>query len=199
MPTKKIKKKLWENLNKGQKNIEEIKKPQSWSSSYNLYYVIYFSQYFKTHSSKTHKTIYFWKPYWILKKIEKMLFAEISICWHQQYWKWMNFSKIPKEKRLSINVSYSKLFQIALFSPKKATIGLLIKLKKKNWKNLRKGKKNIEEIKKPQFWSSSYNLYYVIYFSQYFKTHSSKTHKTRYFWKPCWILKKNRKMLFSYI
>ena len=128
---RKLKKKLWKNLNKGQKNIEEIKKPQSWSSSYNLYYVIYFNQYFKTHSSKTHKTTYFWKPYWIFKKIEKILFVEISICWHQQFSKWMNFSKIPKEKRLSINVSYSKLFQIALFSPKKAAICLLIKLKKK--------------------------------------------------------------------
>ena len=108
----------------------------------------------------------------------------------------MNFSKIRKQ-RLSSNVSYWKLFQIALFSPKKPTIWLPRKLKqKKTVKNLNKGQKKIEKIKKPLFWSSSYNLYYVIYFSQYFKTHSSKTHKTIYFWKPYWILKNVEKNAF---
>ena len=64
----------------------------------------------------------------------------------------MNISKISKEKRLSVNVSCWKLFQIALFWPKKATIFLPRKFKKKNSeKILIKAKKISRKLKNHNF------------------------------------------------
>ena len=63
------------------------------------------------------------------------------------------FLKNPKRKKLSINVSYWKLFEIALFSPKKATIWLPRKLKKKEncKKILTKAKKILRKLKNHNF------------------------------------------------
>ena len=64
----------------------------------------------------------------------------------------MSFSKMQKEKRLSINVSCWKLFQITLFSPKKATISLPRKFKQKSSeKILTKAKKILTKLKNHNF------------------------------------------------
>ena len=88
----------------------------------------------------THTTIYFSKAYWFLKKTEIMLFAKKLICWSQQFSNWMNFSKIQREEK-----DFQSM-QLALNSSKQPYFHL--KRIGSAWKNLNKGPKNFEKIKK---------------------------------------------------
>ena len=81
----------------------------------------------------------------------------------------MNFSKIRKEKRLSIDLSCWKLFQIALFSDKKATICLPRKLKTNCEKILTKAKKILRKLK-----NHNLEVLHIICTTSYISVNTSK-------------------------